>query len=135
MAKRKFEFSEGVKNAVVGRQNGLCAYCGVNFVRSDDLINFHHLIPNHLGEKMSGKITGNNFGSFMRSARNCVMLCDSDDDCHALAHEDDTHRGPMTEPSAFKFSHGPGRQRSVDRLKWVAEVMSYWAQIYTLIKR
>jgi hypothetical protein len=112
----------------------LCAYCGANFVSGDDLINFHHLIPNHLGEKINGKIKDNNFAIFMSSSRNCVMLCDSDNDCHDLAHEDNSLSGPLTGPSAFKYSHGAARQRSGERLRWIAEVNAYWTQIYKFSK-
>ena len=106
---RPYEFSETVKREVLGRQQALCADCGMN-LQLDGEIHYHHVIPNQSGDPTVA------LDSFLRTAINCVMLCKP---CHDAAHDFNFRDGPVAPPRVFKNSHGGDH---VDHTTWAKDL-------------
>ena len=124
MATRKFGFKTAVERAVIDRQNALCGDCGTDFTKSDDQLHFYHIIPHHVGLKFQPQMVKNNFGLFMASAGNCVLLCD---ECHPYAHDGGYRNGNV--PTGRGFPYAFGGTKGKNWLEWAAEINSYWLQL------
>ena len=79
---RRFNFSKAVKSEARLRQMELCAYCGESL--NEVWEEAHHVVPDQSGRKM-----GDHADQWMKSALNCVVLCDP---CHEnVGHDGNTN--------------------------------------------
>ena len=103
---RKYEFSETVKKEARQRQMDLCASCGHSM--NDEWEEAHHVIPDQSGASSQNKY------DWMRTALNCVVLCDP---CHVnIGHNGNTRTGAVAGPDAYTYSHGGN---DVQHKEWV----------------
>jgi 5-methylcytosine-specific restriction endonuclease McrA len=103
---RQFNFSETVKRDARLRQMELCAYCGDSL--NEQWEEAHHVVPDQSGQK------GIHADDWMKSASNCVVLCDP---CHAnVGHDGNTKTGSVAGPEVYKYSHGGDH---VQHAEWV----------------
>jgi 5-methylcytosine-specific restriction endonuclease McrA len=106
--RRPFDFPDTVKDEARLRQFGLCACCGDSL--DDEWEEAHHVVPNQSGDPTNPE------HSWLRTLENCVVLCDQ---CHHVAHGENTLAGPVAPPEYYSHSHGQDLVRHRD---WVGRL-------------
>jgi hypothetical protein len=116
--RRPFDFDDAAQEAARFRQWGLCAYCGESL--DDEWEHAHHVIPNQVGQ------AGREGDEFLRSADNCVILCEQ---CHEQAHGGNWRTGSVAPAAWYGYSHGRGGLGA--QAAWVARIESEWKRLFT----
>jgi len=114
---RPFDFLPHAAREARIRQWGRCAACGDALEGWEES---HHVIPNRAGRMADPD------DAFLRSAANCVVLCDS---CHAAAHSHGAYStGAVAPPGWYRYSHGTAGHAS--HLAWRRRLDDEWQRIY-----
>ena len=113
---RPFDFDRATKNPAFFRQWNLCACCGVSLLDLHD--HAHHVIPNQIGD------TSDPADAFLRSADNCVILCDT---CHKRVHANGHYRTGVVAPATY-YPHSHGKMVA-QRQPWVKRINAEWHRI------
>lgn len=103
---RRNQFPEGIKNKARKRQRDLCAHCGDGLDGQTD--EGFQVVP-----RKSVDDSDSNKHVWVRSADNCVMICDPCNSKHG-------HKWMRRlRPEDFKFSHGKNRAA---HQKWLGDM-------------
>jgi hypothetical protein len=105
---RPFDFTKSVQKEARSRQSGVCACCGESL--NDQWEEAHHVVPNQCGDK------NNPNHEWLRTAVNCVVLCDG---CHDQVHGENKTSGAVAPPDYYRFSHSGNK---VQHKEWVRDL-------------